>query len=96
MSEKLKGFIQYITEHQLNVFSVRVLQGGHLFDQWHRDSDQRRIQHSISKSFTCMAVGLALEEGLLTLDSKLGDYFNYRYCTQKRSTCTFPCRTKAT
>lgn len=77
MSEQLKGFIHTITEQQLNVFSIRILQKGHLLAHWDRDKDQRRVQHSISKSFTCMAVGLALEEGLLHLDATLGDYFSY-------------------
>lgn len=77
MSEQLKGFIHTITEQQLNVFSIRILQKGHLLAHWDRDKDQRRVQHSISKSFTCMAVGLALEEGLIHLDATLGDYFSY-------------------
>ncbi|GAS80632.1 serine hydrolase domain-containing protein [Paenibacillus amylolyticus] len=79
MSEKLQGFIQAITEQQLNVISIRILQKGHLLAHWDRDTDQRRVQHSISKSFTCMAVGLALEEGLIHLDATLGDYFTYNH-----------------
>ncbi|WP_145146737.1 serine hydrolase [Paenibacillus xylanexedens] len=79
MSEKLEGFIQAITEQQLNVFSIRILQKGHLLAHWDRDTDQRRVQHSISKSFTCMAVGLALEEGLIHLDATLDDYFTYNH-----------------
>lgn len=77
MSEQLKGFIDTITTQQLQVHSVRVLQHGQLLDEWHQDTDHRRVQHSVSKSFTCMAVGLAVREGLIHLDAKLGDYFPY-------------------
>ncbi|KAA2302218.1 serine hydrolase, partial [Clostridioides difficile] len=40
MSEQLKGFIHTITEQQLNVFSIRILQKGHLLAHWDRDKDQ--------------------------------------------------------
>lgn len=77
MSEQLKGFISTITTQQLQVHSVRVLQHGQLLDEWHQGTDRRRVQHSVSKSFTSMAVGLAVQEGLIHLDAKLGDYFPY-------------------
>jgi CubicO group peptidase (beta-lactamase class C family) len=77
MSEQLKGFIDKITAEELLVHSVRVLQNGLLLDEWHPDGDRRRVQHSVSKSFTCMAVGLAVQEGIIRLDDTLGDYFPY-------------------
>ncbi|WP_366289390.1 serine hydrolase [Paenibacillus sp. AN1007] len=77
MSVKLKGFIDTITVKQLNVHSVRVLQHGQLLDEWHQNGDYRRVQHSVSKSFTSMAVGLAVQEGLIHLDNTLGDFFPY-------------------
>ncbi|MBR2566387.1 MAG: serine hydrolase [Paenibacillus sp.] len=75
MSDKLTGFIDIITAQALNVQSVRVLQHGQLLDEWHQNGDYRRLQHSVSKSFTCMAAGLAVQEGLINLDNTLGDYF---------------------
>lgn len=75
MSHVLTGFVQRVTEKKLNVLSARVRQGGRLAAQWDAGEDIRRVQHSISKSFTCMAAGLAIEEGKLTLETTLGDVF---------------------
>ncbi|MCM3205504.1 serine hydrolase domain-containing protein [Paenibacillus illinoisensis] len=77
MSSIVHRFVQHIEAQQLNVLSVRVLQHGETRGMWDRTEDKRRLQHSISKSFTCMAVGLALEEGIFTLESKLGEYFTW-------------------
>ncbi|MCM3783607.1 beta-lactamase family protein [Neobacillus mesonae] len=77
MNSTLTSFVDEINAEGLNVFSIRVLQNGELLGEWSREMDIRRPQHSISKSFTCMAAGLAIEEGKLTLHSRLGDYFNY-------------------
>ncbi|WP_237096729.1 serine hydrolase domain-containing protein [Paenibacillus dendritiformis] len=75
MSQVLTGFVQRVTEKKLNVLSARVRQGGRLAAQWDAGEDIRRAQHSVSKSFTCMAAGLAIEEGKLTLETTLGDVF---------------------
>lgn len=71
----LTGFVNRVTAENLQVESVRVHQDGELIGKWDQNEDSRRPQHSISKSFTCMAVGLAIEEGKLTLDTTLGDVF---------------------
>ncbi|OBY77828.1 serine hydrolase [Paenibacillus sp. KS1] len=71
----LSEFVNRIKAEQLQVTSVRVRQGGELIGKWDQNEDSRRLQHSISKSFTCMAVGLAIEEGKLTQDTTLGDMF---------------------
>lgn len=76
MSNRLSGFIDYIADRELQVHSTRVRQSGQLWEKFDLTEDKRRVQHSISKSFTCMAVGLAIEEGKLTLDSRLGEFFN--------------------
>ncbi|WP_245596196.1 serine hydrolase domain-containing protein [Paenibacillus taiwanensis] len=75
MSNMLSSFINRITSQQLQVRSVRVLHKGALRANWNFTVDTRRLQHSISKSFTAMAVGLAIEEGKLTMDTRLGQYF---------------------
>jgi CubicO group peptidase (beta-lactamase class C family) len=64
-----------IRERELNVFCARVLQNGNLVGKMDLAADIRRPQHSVSKSFTSMAVGLAIEEGKLSLDTKLRDVF---------------------
>lgn len=75
MSSIIDSFVHHINEQHLNVHSVRVLQKGVTIGTWDRTRDMRRLQHSVSKSFTCMAIGLALAEGTLTLESRLSDYF---------------------
>lgn len=76
MVNPLNGFVDRITDRGLQVHSVRVRQSSRLWGKWDLTEDMRRVQHSISKSFTCMAAGLAIEEGKLTLDSRLGDFFD--------------------
>ncbi|HEY4392080.1 MAG TPA: serine hydrolase [Paenibacillus sp.] len=75
MALSLTGFVDRVTEQGLNVLSARVLQHGELAAQWDLTIDERRIQHSISKSFTCMAAGLAISEGKLSLHTKLKEFF---------------------
>lgn len=83
MTPSLDGFVKRITHFGLGVVSVRVRQNGRLWGAWDAAGDQRRLQHSVSKSFTCMAVGLAIEEGKLTLDSRLGQFFPGEASSQK-------------
>lgn len=71
----LTRFETRIREKGLHVFCVRVLQKGELMGTIDFAEDARRLQHSISKSFTSMAVGMAIEEGKLTLDTKIEDFF---------------------
>ncbi|MGN7359922.1 serine hydrolase domain-containing protein [Paenibacillus sp. SAF-054] len=75
MSISLNGFVQHVAAQNLNVLSARVLQKGEPLATWDLTVDERRLQHSVSKSFTCMAVGLAIQEGKLSLDTKLKDLF---------------------
>lgn len=74
MTFQIGGFVDNAGSRKLNVLSVRVLQNGQLLGLWDRDGDARRLQHSVSKSFTSMAVGLAIAEGKLTLDARLNDF----------------------
>lgn len=62
-------------ERNLNIFNVRVLQNGNLVGKLDLTEDIRRLQHSVSKSFTSMAVGLAIDKGKLTLETTLKDVF---------------------
>ncbi|WP_018752298.1 serine hydrolase domain-containing protein [Paenibacillus sanguinis] len=75
MKFQIARFVENIHSRRLNVLSIRVHQRGLLLGHWDQNADERRLQHSISKSFTCMAVGLAIAEGKLTLNTRLGDCF---------------------
>ncbi len=83
-------FSERIVRDGLHVHSIRVLKEGRLFGQWDRDQDRRRLQHSVSKSFTCMAVGLAIHEGKLRLNSRLKDFFPQQAAVQPTGGCGFP------
>lgn len=79
----LVQFEQDIQDYKLNIYHLRVLVKGELIGTLDFTDQVRRLQHSISKSFTCMAVGLAIEEGKLTLETTLDDVFpQYRNIQQ--------------
>lgn len=74
MSVNLLPFIQYCDQKRLNIFNLYVRQDGKVTDQFHWRIDDRRINiNSGSKSITSIAVGIAIDEGLLTLDTKVVD-----------------------
>lgn len=77
MALNLSAFQARLEREGLHVFSVRVLQHGETVgaENFAGADDIRRLQHSVSKSFTSMAVGLALQEGRLDLDTRIGDVF---------------------
>jgi CubicO group peptidase (beta-lactamase class C family) len=69
----LDGFSERAEE--LRVLNIRVFRGGELIARADWDEEIRRNQYSASKSFTSAAVGLALREGLLSLDEGLIEAF---------------------
>lgn len=60
---------------KLGVLGIKVSQNGKLIAQKLWDEECRRNIYSASKSFTSCAVGLAVQEGLLSIDEKLVDVF---------------------
>lgn len=69
----LNKFIEN-TQH-LNIYGIVVLQNGEKIAEYHWTEQKRRNQYSVTKSFTATAVGMAVDEGLITLQDKLIDYF---------------------
>lgn len=69
--------IQELEQQQesLRLLNLRVWQNGTLLLKKDWEGDIRRNLYSASKSFTSMAVGIAREEGLLSLDEKLCEVF---------------------
>lgn len=59
----------------LGLIALRVSQHGERVGSCNWDDDCRRNVYSASKSFTSAAVGIAIREGLLSLDEKLVDAF---------------------
>ncbi|WP_438431585.1 serine hydrolase domain-containing protein [Gorillibacterium sp. sgz500922] len=75
MNNPISGLVKRFTDKNLHVHSVRVLKEGEPFGQWDRTRDERRLLHSVSKSFTSLAVGLAIADAKLTLATRLREYF---------------------
>lgn len=57
------------------ILGVKISQNGALVGEHLWEEDCRRNVYSASKSFTSCAVGIAQEEGLLSIDEKLTDAF---------------------
>jgi CubicO group peptidase (beta-lactamase class C family) len=71
-------FLNKVNEQGLELHSFMLLKNGkNIGDCWWKPySPQYRHQmFSLSKSFTSMAIGLAVEEGLLTTDTRIVDIF---------------------
>lgn len=74
MSAILEAFSQKAPEY--HVLNILVYKDGQLLERADWDTEIRRNQYSASKTFTAMAVGIAKEEGLLSLDERLVDAFS--------------------
>lgn len=60
---------------ELRVLNLRASKHGRLVASHDWDEDCRRNIYSASKSFTAIAVGIAQQEGLLSIDERLTDAF---------------------
>ena len=78
LQSAMEKYVQAAGEQKLNIQSVMVLQHGKvLFEKWWNggEPDVPHVLNSVSKTFTATAVGLAVGEGLLSLDDKLVSFF---------------------
>ena len=74
LQSAMEKYVQAAGEQKLNIQSVMVLQHGKvLFEKWWNggEPDVPHVLNSVSKTFTATAVGLAVGEGLLSLDDIL-------------------------
>lgn len=58
------------------VVNMQVYRAGEIIARYDPEPEIRRNQYSVSKSFTAVAVGFAVQEGLLRLDERLVDAFS--------------------
>lgn len=77
-SAAIKKLIEDFKKTDVEVHSLMILRHGKVaFESWAYPftPDMPHIMYSVSKSFTSTAIGFAIEEGLLTLETKLVDIF---------------------
>ena len=74
MSKNLLDDFVGHTEH-IMLNNIIVLKDGEKIAEYHWVPEIRQNQYSVSKSFTSTAIGLAIGEGLLTLEDSVIDFF---------------------
>ncbi|MBQ7901190.1 MAG: serine hydrolase, partial [Clostridia bacterium] len=77
-SKRVLEFIKTLDSYKLRTHSIIMARGDKIFAEGYYapfDKDFKHRMYSVSKSFVAMAVGLAEQEGLLSLDDRFMDYF---------------------
>ena len=77
-TEYILRFLKFFEEYDIPVHSILMARGRSVFLECNYppfSSDKLHRMYSVSKSFVSMAVGLALTEGLFSLDDKIIDFF---------------------
>ena len=78
LNAAMEKYLQSAKDKKLNIQSVMVLQHGKvLYERWLNGGEPQKphVLNSVSKTFTSAAVGLAIDEGLLSLDDKVVSFF---------------------
>ncbi|MEM7533497.1 MAG: serine hydrolase domain-containing protein [Chloroflexota bacterium] len=73
----LSNFIRHIEQARLNLHGIQVTQAGIILGEHYWLKDTPHELRSLSKSFAACAIGLAAEEGRLTLDDTVVDFFDH-------------------
>ncbi|MBQ7542196.1 MAG: serine hydrolase [Clostridia bacterium] len=76
--DAVRAFVESLEANNFRYHSLYILRGGKVAAECHRypfSPDIPHILYSISKSVTSCAVGLAIEEGYLTLDTSIAEVF---------------------
>ena len=74
-NDLLHGFRLGKIERGLDIHGIEVRQHGEVIAKHQWRQEYRECVFSVSKSFTSMALGIAVDEGLLSLDDKIIDLF---------------------
>ena len=75
MEELLKAFASLVEENQYGVHAAAVMQHGEFLEEYRVVPDDPHILHSLSKSFTSVAIGMLIDEGKLSLDNRIAPFF---------------------
>ncbi|MCD8249359.1 MAG: beta-lactamase family protein [Lachnospiraceae bacterium] len=69
------SFLKRVEDENLHIYNVRIMRDQKLIFQADWAPVERRDIHSVTKTFTSTAIGLAREEGILSLDEYVVDCF---------------------
>ena len=75
LAQAFGNYLQAVADSSEDLHSIMVLQHGKVLEEKFFVPDTAHILNSVSKTFTATAVGFAIEEGLLRLDTKVVDLF---------------------
>ena len=77
-SKNIANFINTLNSYNINTHSIIMAKGNNIIAESYYEPFGKDILHrmySVSKSFVAIAIGLAEQEGLLSLDDKFIYYF---------------------
>lgn len=77
-SHEIQAFIDDCIEEKRELHSITVIRHGKIACEIYRDpfaSNYRHMMYSVSKSFTSTAIGFAVDEGYMTVDTRFVDIF---------------------
>lgn len=84
MAGLVEAFLKETEEKKLYVLAAQIRKDGQVIDEWSRFPGKPRFEsYSISKTFAAVGVGIAIEEGLITLDERIADSFTEEICDIK-------------
>ena len=78
VASEMDSFFQEAADKSLDVHSVMLVKNGKvIYSRWQSQGQEEvpHVLHSVSKTFTSTAVGLAIAEGKMKLTDKVVDYF---------------------
>ena len=74
----VKTFMSELNRRKINLHSVLITQNGQpLYEEYRApfDADTPHRMYSVSKSFVAVGIGCLIDEGKLSLDSRIADFF---------------------
>lgn len=76
MTAQFDKFMGHVDQGGFHVIYAQVRKDGHVIDDWARFPAKPRFEsYSTSKTFVGVGVGIAIDEGLITLDERISDSF---------------------
>jgi len=85
-TESIQRYIETLEEAKLTTHSIMIARKGHIIFETYWKPFHRGFLHrlySSTKSVTALAVGFAVQDGLLSLDDKISEYFPDEIKNQK-------------